>query len=79
MPALGLPLGEIGVPLHIWHGMLDRNAPIVGTRRLAGELPDATLHISKASEHEADQDRATELTSALASAMGPDSTVRPRM
>jgi pimeloyl-ACP methyl ester carboxylesterase len=66
----GFSLGEISVPVHIWHGMLDRNAPIAGARRLADQLPDATLHISEESEHEVGQDRAEELTSMLATAIG---------
>lgn len=66
----GFPLAELRAPVHIWHGMLDRNVPIAAARRLADQLPNATLHISDQSEHNVGQDRATELMSMLASAMG---------
>ncbi len=36
------PLSEVTTPVHLWHGALDRNAPIANARRLARELPDAT-------------------------------------
>ena len=32
------PLGEISTPVHLWHGALDRNAPIAYARRLAHEI-----------------------------------------
>jgi pimeloyl-ACP methyl ester carboxylesterase len=42
--------------VHLWHGTLDRNAPIAYARRLARELPDATLHVSE-SGHDVGLDR----------------------
>ena len=61
------PLSEVTIPVHLWHGALDRNAPAAFARRLAGELPDATLHISESSGHDVGQDRRDEIVSVLAS------------
>jgi len=61
------PLSEITTPVHLWHGALDRNAPAAFARRLAGELPDATLHISESSGHDVGYDRRDEIVSVLAS------------
>jgi pimeloyl-ACP methyl ester carboxylesterase len=61
------PLSEVTTPVHLWHGALDRNAPAAFARRLARELPDATLHISDSSGHDVGRDRAAEIMSVLAS------------
>lgn len=61
------PLSEVSTPVHLWHGALDRNAPIAFARRLARELPDATLHVSDSSGHDVGLDRAGEVMSVLAS------------
>jgi pimeloyl-ACP methyl ester carboxylesterase len=61
------PLSEVKTPVHLWHGALDRNAPIAFARRLASELPDATLHVSDSSGHDVGFDRAGEITAVLAS------------
>jgi pimeloyl-ACP methyl ester carboxylesterase len=61
------PLSDVKTPVHLWHGALDRNAPIAFARRLARELPDATLHISDSSGHDVGLDRAGEVMSVLAS------------
>jgi pimeloyl-ACP methyl ester carboxylesterase len=61
------PLSEVTTPVHLWHGALDRNAPAAFARRLARELPDATLHISESSGHDVGRDRAAEIMSVLAS------------
>jgi pimeloyl-ACP methyl ester carboxylesterase len=61
------PLTEVKTPVHLWHGALDRNAPIAFARRLARELPDATLHVSDSSEHNVGLDRCDEIMSVLAS------------
>jgi pimeloyl-ACP methyl ester carboxylesterase len=61
------PLSEVTTPVHLWHGALDRNAPAAFARRLAGELPDATLHISESSGHDVGHDRRDEIMSVLAS------------
>jgi pimeloyl-ACP methyl ester carboxylesterase len=61
------PLSEVTAPVHLWHGERDRNAPIAFSRRLAGELPDATLHVSESSGHDIGADRSAEIMSVLAS------------
>jgi len=61
------PLSEVTTPVHLWHGALDRNAPAAFARRLAGELPDATLHISESSGHDVGYDRRDEIVAELAS------------
>jgi pimeloyl-ACP methyl ester carboxylesterase len=63
------PLGEVKTPVHLWHGALDRNAPIAFARRLARELPDATLHVGDSSGHDVGVDRSDEIMSVLASHM----------
>jgi pimeloyl-ACP methyl ester carboxylesterase len=63
------PLSEVKTPVHLWHGAADRNAPIAFARRLARELPDATLHISDSSGHDVGLDRRGEIMSVLASHM----------
>jgi pimeloyl-ACP methyl ester carboxylesterase len=66
------PLSEVKTPVHLWHGTLDRNAPIAQARHLARELPDATLHIGDSSGHDIGHDRGGEIMSVLASHMKPD-------
>ena len=61
------PLSEVTTPVHLWHGARDRNAPIAFARRLARELPDATLHVSDSSGHDVGVDRSGEVMSVLAS------------
>lgn len=61
------PLSELDTPVHLWHGALDRNAPIAFARRLARELPDATLHVSDTSGHDVGRNRSGEIMSVLAS------------
>lgn len=60
-------LSEVKTPVHLWHGALDTNAPIAIARRLARELPDATLHVSDSSDHDIGHDRSDEITSVIAS------------
>jgi pimeloyl-ACP methyl ester carboxylesterase len=60
-------LSEVNVPVHIWHGARDRNVPLAYARRLARELPDATLHVSDSSGHDVGLDRSSEIMSVLAS------------
>jgi pimeloyl-ACP methyl ester carboxylesterase len=61
-------LSEVKTQIHLWHGALDRNAPIAIARRLARELPDSTLHVSDSSGHDVGLDRSDEIMSVLASA-----------
>ena len=63
------PLNEVRTPVHLWHGALDRNVPIAAARRLAHELPDATLHVSDSSGHDVGLDRSDEVMSVLAERM----------
>lgn len=35
---------DIAVPVHMWHGDLDRNVPLAHDRALATLIPHATLH-----------------------------------
>lgn len=60
------PLSEVSTPVHLWHGALDRNAPIAFARRLDRDLPDATVHISDSSGHDVGLDRGDEIMSVLA-------------
>jgi pimeloyl-ACP methyl ester carboxylesterase len=55
------PLSEVITPVHLWHGAVDRNAPITFARRLARELPDAILHVSETSGHDVGRDRSSEI------------------
>jgi pimeloyl-ACP methyl ester carboxylesterase len=61
------PLSEVKPQVHLWHGALDRNAPIAYARRLARQLPDATLHVSDSSGHDVGLDRSGEVMFVLAS------------
>jgi pimeloyl-ACP methyl ester carboxylesterase len=66
-PPWGFPLSEVKMPVHLWHGAHDTNSPIANSRRLARELPDATLHVSDSSDHDIGHDRSDEITSVIAS------------
>ena len=66
-PPWSFPLSEIKTPVHLWHGARDSNAPIATARRLARELPDATLHVSNSSAHDVGHDRSDEIMSVLSS------------
>ena len=63
------PLSEVKTPVHLWHGERDRNAPIAFARRLAGQLPDATLHVSESSGHDVGVDHSGEIMAVLAAAI----------
>ena len=65
-PPWPFPLSEVKTPVHLWHGTRDSNAPITNSRRLASELPDATLHVSDLSDHDIGHDRSDEITSVIA-------------
>jgi pimeloyl-ACP methyl ester carboxylesterase len=66
-PPWPFPLSDVKTPVHLWHGVLDTNAPIANSRYLARELPDATLHVSDSSAHDVGLDRSGEIMSVLAS------------
>ncbi|WP_433301220.1 alpha/beta fold hydrolase [Actinoplanes sp. CA-030573] len=59
------PLSEVTMPVHLWHGARDRNAPVAFARRLARDLPNATLHVSDFAGHDVGVDRAAEIISVL--------------
>jgi pimeloyl-ACP methyl ester carboxylesterase len=61
------PLSAVKPPVHLWHGALDRNAPIAFARRLARELPGATLHVSDSSGHDVGAVHSREITTVIAS------------
>jgi pimeloyl-ACP methyl ester carboxylesterase len=65
-PPWPFPLSEINTPVHLWHGARDTSAPIATARRLARELPDATMHVSDSSGHDVGHDRSDEIMSVLA-------------
>lgn len=65
-PPWPFPLSEITTPVHLWHGTLDTNVPIGIARRLAHELPDATLHVGESADHDIGHDRTDEITAVLA-------------
>jgi pimeloyl-ACP methyl ester carboxylesterase len=40
----GFDLSEIKMPVHLWHGDLDANAPIAMGERMASEISESVLH-----------------------------------
>jgi len=66
-PPWPFPLSEIKTPVHLWHGARDTNGPIAIARRLARELPHASLHVSDSSDHDVGHDRSDEIMSVIAS------------
>ena len=66
VPPWGFDLGEVTVPVHLWHGARDTNAPAGNSRRLARLLPDATLHLNDTSGHDVGMDRQDEIMTLLA-------------
>jgi pimeloyl-ACP methyl ester carboxylesterase len=61
------PLSEVKTPVHLWHGGRDTNVPIATARRLARELPDATLHVDDSADHDIGHEHSGEIMSAIAS------------
>jgi pimeloyl-ACP methyl ester carboxylesterase len=47
----GFSLGDIKTPVHLWHGMLDREAPIGMGRAVARALPDCRAHFLEGESH----------------------------
>jgi pimeloyl-ACP methyl ester carboxylesterase len=47
----GFPLGEIRVPVHVWHGELDRNSPAAMARHVAAQIPGARANIGPRGGH----------------------------
>jgi len=47
----GFELKEIEMPIHIWHGELDRNVPVSHAFHQATAIPRATLHLCPGEGH----------------------------
>jgi pimeloyl-ACP methyl ester carboxylesterase len=47
----GLDLGSISLPIEMWHGEQDRNAPVVMGQWLADQLPDSRLRLFPGEGH----------------------------
>jgi pimeloyl-ACP methyl ester carboxylesterase len=47
----GFSLGEIKLPINLWHGDADRNASLAMGGYLAEQLPNSYLHILKGEGH----------------------------
>lgn len=62
----GFPLAGIEVPVHLWHGVWDRNVPVAVAERLGRDLPAATVHLSTSSGHDVARDRLDEIMTAIA-------------
>jgi pimeloyl-ACP methyl ester carboxylesterase len=59
-------LSEVKMPVHLCHGARDTNVPIASARRLAGELPDAILHVSDSADHDIGREHSDEIASLIA-------------
>jgi pimeloyl-ACP methyl ester carboxylesterase len=69
-------LSEVKTPVHLWHGARDTNVPIATARRLAGELPDAVLHVSDSADHDIGHERSDQITSVIACSVKIERTRR---
>jgi pimeloyl-ACP methyl ester carboxylesterase len=49
--AWDVDLGRAAVPMHIWHGTLDRNVPVAHARVIAARCPAARLHVVDGGGH----------------------------
>lgn len=47
----GFDLGDVAVPVGVWHGALDRTVPVGTARFLADAIPDATLTVHDDAGH----------------------------
>jgi pimeloyl-ACP methyl ester carboxylesterase len=63
----GFSIAEIDIPVHVWHGDLDRNVPLAHGRLLAKTIPNATLHECPGQGHWLVVDRMEEVLRVLAS------------
>lgn len=61
----GFPLAEIRVPVHLWHGELDRNCPIAMARRVAAEIPGCRATFAPGAGHLFTLQRIDEVLEAL--------------
>ncbi len=60
----GFDLSEVGEPVRIWHGADDKLVPLRDVRRLAEELPVATLEVDDVGGHFLYKNRITEILAA---------------
>jgi pimeloyl-ACP methyl ester carboxylesterase len=58
---------EIGMPIHIWHGELDRNIPVAHALHLVQTIPEATLHRFAGEGHWMLVDHMSEILSVVSS------------
>ena len=49
--AWDINLGEMRVPVHVWHGTEDRNVPVAHARLIAAICPTARLHLIAGGGH----------------------------
>ncbi len=63
--AWGFELDEITVPVHLWHGGLDKNVPVTDGRYLAMAIPDCRATFSPNEGHLLYLDRASEILTAV--------------
>jgi pimeloyl-ACP methyl ester carboxylesterase len=47
----GFELGQIEIPVSVWHGTEDMNVPVAHGRWLASNLPHASLHLERGAGH----------------------------
>lgn len=47
----GFSVGDVEVPVHLWHGDLDRNIPLAQGRIMAHAIPEAILHTCPGEGH----------------------------
>jgi pimeloyl-ACP methyl ester carboxylesterase len=65
----GFDLSEIRMPIHIWHGDLDRNIPLVHADLLSHEIPEATIHRCPGEGHWMLVDHMAEVLSVVATGL----------
>jgi pimeloyl-ACP methyl ester carboxylesterase len=46
-----IDLASVNVPVHVWHGTLDRNVPVAHARVIAARCPTAQLHLIDGGGH----------------------------
>jgi pimeloyl-ACP methyl ester carboxylesterase len=67
----GFGLEDITVPVHLWHGDLDRNIPIAHAELQASLIPNATLHRCPGEGHSLYVDHMREILETLMTAAPP--------
>lgn len=59
-------LEDVSIPVHVWHGEMDKNVPVTHGKWQAGRIPKATLHLCPGEGHMLFIDRAAEILRAAA-------------